>query len=74
MLDVKEKVSTQEMGIFSKDVQEVKINYAITFSPQKDKINSLYENYGIDYTDKILTPLFLAELSKKLQVNTRQLK
>lgn len=57
VLDVKEKVSTQEMGIFSKDVQEVKINYAITFSPQKDKINSLYENYGIDYADKILTPL-----------------
>lgn len=61
-LDARETVANGEMDVFSKDAQQVVLKYAITYYPQRDKMDYLYTNYGKDYAIKILTPLINGEL------------
>lgn len=55
--DAKERVFSNRLNAFSYDIQSVEISYAITYYPQRDKLDVLYRDYGIEYADKILKPI-----------------
>ena len=60
--DVKENVFKFTAVNLTQDIQEVTTQLVITFSPDKSKINRLYQEYGLNYEEKIILPIAISAL------------
>ena len=56
-MDVKTQKNTLTTAVYTKDIQQARITYVINFNVQPDKVNKLFQEVGLDYTNKILTPV-----------------
>jgi regulator of protease activity HflC (stomatin/prohibitin superfamily) len=56
-MDVKTQKNTLTTAVYTKDIQQARITYVINFNVQPDKVNKLFQEVGLDYTSKILTPV-----------------
>ena len=56
-MDVKTQKNSLATAVYTKDIQQARITYVINFNIQPDKVNKLFQEVGIDYVGKILTPV-----------------
>ena len=56
-MDVKTQKNSLTTAVYTKDIQQARITYVINFNIQPDKVNKLFQEVGIDYVGKILTPV-----------------
>ena len=56
-MDVKTQKNSLITAVYTKDIQQAKITYVINFNVQPDKVNKLFQEVGMDYNGKILTPV-----------------
>lgn len=56
-MDVKTQKNTFTTAVYTKDIQQARITYVINFNVQPDRVNKLFQEVGLDYTSKILTPV-----------------
>ena len=56
-MDVKTQKNTLTTAVYTKDIQQARITYVINFNVQPDNVNKLFQEVGLDYANKILTPV-----------------
>lgn len=56
-MDVKTQKNTLNTQVYTKDIQQARITYVINYNIQPDNVNKLFQNVGLDYESKILTPV-----------------
>lgn len=56
-MDVKTQKNTLTTSVYTKDIQQARITYVINFNVQPNNVNKLFQEVGLDYTSKILTPV-----------------
>lgn len=56
-MDVKTQKNTLTTSVYTKDIQQARITYVINYNVQPDKVNKLFQEVGLDYGNKILTPV-----------------
>jgi regulator of protease activity HflC (stomatin/prohibitin superfamily) len=56
-MDVKTQKNSLTTAVYTKDIQQARITYVINFNVQPDKVNKLFQEVGLDYIGKILTPV-----------------
>lgn len=56
-MDVKTQKNTLTTAVYTKDIQQARITYVINFNVQPDNVNKLFQEVGLDYVNKILTPV-----------------
>lgn len=56
-MDVKTQKNSLTTAVYTKDIQQARITYVINFNVQPDKVNKLFQEVGMDYIGKILTPV-----------------
>ena len=56
-MDVKTQKNASSTAVYTKDIQQARITYVINFNVQPDNVNRLFQEIGLDYTSKILTPV-----------------
>jgi len=55
-IDVQTQKVTQDATAASSDLQDVKTTIAVNYNIQPDKVSSIYQNVGEDYSDVIIDP------------------
>lgn len=61
-LNVQEQKIEGETDAFTRDTQNVKIKYALTYYPDASKIGSLYKQFGYDWEDKVINQIVLGSM------------
>ena len=56
-MDVKTQKNTSDTNVYTKDIQQASITYVINYNVQPDKVNKLFQEVGLDYVGKILSPV-----------------
>ena len=56
-MDVKTQRNTLSTQVYTKDIQQARITYVINYNVQPDSVNKLFQEVGLDYETKILTPV-----------------
>lgn len=56
-MDVKTQKNTLTTSVYTKDIQQARITYVINYNVQPDRVNKLFQEVGLDYVSKILTPV-----------------
>ncbi len=56
-MDVKTQKNTLTTAVYTKDIQQARITYVINYNVQPDNVNKLFQEVGMDYQSKILTPV-----------------
>lgn len=56
-MDVKTQKNTFTTAVYTKDIQQAKITYVINFNIQPDKVNKLFQEIGLDYVSKVVSPV-----------------
>ncbi len=56
-MDVKTQKNTLTTAVYTKDIQQARITYVINYNVQPDRVNKLFQEVGMDYASKILTPV-----------------
>ncbi|MCM1003749.1 MAG: prohibitin family protein [Candidatus Gastranaerophilales bacterium] len=56
-MDVKTQKNTLTTAVYTKDIQQARITYVINYNVQPDRVNKLFQEVGMDYANKILTPV-----------------
>ena len=56
-MDVKTQKNTLTTAVYTKDIQQARITYVINFNVQPNNVNKLFQEVGLDYANKILTPV-----------------
>jgi regulator of protease activity HflC (stomatin/prohibitin superfamily) len=56
-MDVKTQKNTLTTQVYTKDIQQANIKYVINYNVQPDSVNKLFQQVGMDYEVKILTPV-----------------
>ena len=56
-MDVKTQKNASKTAVYTKDIQQAYITYVINYNVQPDNVNKLFQEVGLDYTSKILTPV-----------------
>lgn len=56
-MDVKTQKNTLNTQVYTKDIQQANIKYVINYNVQPDSVNKLFQQVGMDYEAKILTPV-----------------
>ena len=56
-MDVKTQRNTLTTQVYTKDIQQAHITYVINYNVQPDKVNKLFQEVGMDYESKVLTPV-----------------
>lgn len=61
-MDVREQKLEGGTDCFTKDTQLVRVNFAVTYYPQQDKIGQLYSQFGREWGEKIIMPAVLGSV------------
>ena len=56
-MDVKTQKNTLNTQVYTKDIQQANIKYVINYNVQPNSVNRLFQQVGMDYEAKILTPV-----------------
>lgn len=56
-MDVKTQKNTLTTSVYTKDIQQARITYVINFNVQPNNVNKLFQEVGMDYVGKIVTPV-----------------
>ena len=56
-MDVKTQKNTSTTAVYTKDIQQARITYVINYNVQPDNVNRLFQEVGLDYVSKILSPV-----------------
>ena len=56
-MDVKTQRNTKTTAVYTKDIQQARITYVINYNIQPDCVNKLFQEVGLDYESKILSPV-----------------
>lgn len=56
-MDVKTQRNTLTTQVYTKDIQQARITYVINYNIQPDSVNKLFQQVGLDFESKILTPV-----------------
>ncbi len=56
-MDVKTQKNTFTTAVYTKDIQQAKITYVLNFNVQPDNVNKLFQEIGIDYVSKVVSPV-----------------
>ena len=56
-MDVKTQKNTFTTAVYTKDIQQAKITYVLNFNIQPEKVNKLFQEIGLDYVSKIVSPV-----------------
>ena len=56
-MDVKTQKNTLTTSVYTKDIQQARITYVINYNVMPDRVNKLFQEVGMDYESKILTPV-----------------
>jgi len=56
-MDVKTQKNTLTTAVYTKDIQQARITYVINYNVQPESVNKLFQNVGLDYEAKVLTPV-----------------
>ena len=56
-MDVKTQKNTFTTAVYTKDIQQARITYVINFNVQPDNVNKLFQEIGLDYVSKIISPV-----------------
>ena len=56
VMDVKTQKTNISTEVYTKDIQQAKINYVINYNLQPENAYKMYREVGMDYVDKILMP------------------
>ena len=55
--DIKTQKNTLSTAVYTKDIQQARITYVINYNVQPENVNKLFQEVGVDYVSKILTPV-----------------
>lgn len=61
-MSVREQKLEDKTACFTRDTQNVIVQYAITYFPKQDRIGALYQQFGEDWDEKIIAPIVLQSL------------
>lgn len=56
-MDVRIQKNTLKTSVYTKDIQQAGITYVINYHVQQDRVNKLFQEVGMEYVSKILTPV-----------------
>lgn len=56
VMDVKTQKTNISTEVYTKDIQQAKINYVVNYNLQPENAYKMYREVGMDYVDKILMP------------------
>lgn len=56
VMDVKTQKTNISTEVYTKDIQQAKINYVVNYNLQPQNAYKMYREVGMDYVDKILMP------------------
>ena len=56
-MDVKTQRNQFTTSVYTKDIQQARITYVINYHVMPDMVNKLFQEVGMDYENKILTPV-----------------
>ena len=56
VMNVKTQKMSVETEVYTKDIQQAKINYVVNYNLEPKHVHEMYRNVGIYYQDTILTP------------------
>lgn len=56
-MDVKTQKNTFTTQVYTKDIQQARITYVINYNIQPDCVTKLFQQVGLDFESKILTPV-----------------
>ena len=56
-MDVKTQKNTKTTAVYTKDIQQARITYVINYNVEPSSVNRLFQEVGLDYETKILTPV-----------------
>ena len=57
VMNVKTQKLSTPTEVYTKDIQQARITYVINFNVQPDKVNKLFQEIGLDYVSKIISPV-----------------
>lgn len=63
-VDARIKKESNDSSTFTKDIQEVKVSYAINYQIDATKSDVIYRNGNQTYIDNVLNPIILGELKE----------
>lgn len=66
VFDTREIKKVIETMVFSKDIQEVKVNIAVKYKIKLDKAITIYNDQGIEYYEKTIEPAVLGSLKSSI--------
>jgi len=56
-MDVKIQRNTLTTQVYTKDIQQARITYVINYKVQPENVHKLFQNVGVEYESKVLTPV-----------------
>ena len=56
-MDIKTQKCTFKTSVYTKDIQQAGISYAIIYNVQPNNVNRLFQEVGLDYANKIIVPV-----------------
>ena len=56
-MDVRTQKDTLNTSVYTKDIQQARIAYVINYHVQPDRVNKLFQEVGLDYVSKVVTPV-----------------
>lgn len=56
-MDVKTQKAQLKTEVYTKDIQQAEVNYAINYNLEPGKVNKLYQKVGQNYEEKIIMPI-----------------
>jgi regulator of protease activity HflC (stomatin/prohibitin superfamily) len=56
-MDIKTQKCTVKTSVYTKDIQQAGISYAIIYNVQPNNVNRLFQEVGLDYANKIIVPV-----------------
>jgi regulator of protease activity HflC (stomatin/prohibitin superfamily) len=65
-LDVREQVWKDHTPAYTKDVQQVEVEFVLNYAPQADKIHLIYQEVGSDWANRLLSQVILAEIKNTI--------
>ena len=56
-MDVKTQRNTKTTAVYTKDIQQARVTYVLNYNVEPSSVNKLFQEVGLDYETKILTPV-----------------
>ncbi len=63
-MDVRETKSENKSTAYTKDVQQVDVQYIINYHPDASKMHTILEKIGIDWADKLIPQVVLGKIKE----------